>query len=72
VHWRAMAGTGVLWRALACSGVHLRALACNVCMYVCMYVLNFYPALSQKRSNDGRVCYDLHYLQNEGNAKENR
>jgi hypothetical protein len=40
--------------------------------YVCMYVLHLYPALSQKRSNDGRVCYDLHYLENEGNAKENR
>jgi hypothetical protein len=44
----------------------------NISYNVCMYVLHLYPALSQKRSNDGRVCYDLHYLQNEGNAKENR
>jgi hypothetical protein len=36
---------------------------------IVLYVLNLYLALSQKRSNDGRVCYDLHYLQNEGNAK---
>ena len=42
----------------------------NVCMCVCIAFVS--RTFTKIRSNDGKEYYDLHYLQNEGNAKENR